>query len=364
MSKQFDIYPAKKGRRVLVFFADLFITLITSIFLFEIVVMQIARPIIDYNGIQTRMYNSEVSRRDLLVENGILFKSDSEYDFSSDLEKTAVNYIEFQIKNDEVTKNNDVLYTYFVNINKENVDKVNELLLNKCSTYFDKDKTTILGTYRLSETYINYFSPYFEEGNEMSEVGKTYFESFKEKEFLKLYQGILTDISTKDELKDSKNNTFNCYTNLINTEESYIKKVYVICSYISFFISIIVFYLVIPLTNEKGRTVSEMILKVERINVKKMAYLSKKYVLVEFLINTLENLCIIVFVPFITLGLLGMFALPFLYGGAMISVVFLIVQLIMLLANGYAKTLKEIATNSLCVDTSTMDDYYREISNI
>ena len=33
-------------------------------------------------------------------------------------------------------------------------------------------------------------------------------------------------------------------------------------------------------------------------------------------------------------------------------------------ARYYAKTLKELSTNSMCIDTSTMDDYFRETSNI
>ncbi len=364
MSKQFDIYPAKKSRRTLVFLADVFMTLITSIFLFEIVIMQIAHPIMDYNGIQTRMYEDEVKRRDVLVENNILFKSDKEYDFSKDLENTAIYYIEFNVKNTESFKKYDVLNTYFVDIKKENVDKINSIIENKCSVYFDTSSYTINGTYRLKNTYIEFFSPYFEDGNEMSDTGTTYFNTFKEKEFLKLYQDILTDIISNDTIKDSSNHTYNYYSNQIDKEESYLKKVYVICSYVSFGIAVIVFYLIIPLCNQKGRTLGEMILKIERINVKKMDYLKKKYVLIQFLFNVLENLFVIVFVPCITLGILGIFALPYLYGAAIISLVFLLIQLIMLLANQYAKTLKEISTNSLCVDTSTMDDYYREISSI
>lgn len=361
MSKQFDIYPAKKSRRILVTISDIFITLILAVFLFEIIVMQIAKPIIKYNDIQTRIYNNEVSRRDLLVFNNILFKSDKEYDFSKDLEKTAINYIEFQVKNDESTKKYDVFSTYFVDIKKENISKLNEIIIDKCTPYFDKNSLTITGTYRLSEDYLNYFSPYFEEGNEMSSVGKNYFDSFKEKEFLKLYQEILTDITNNDLVKDSSNNTFNYYSNLISEDESFLKNTYIFCSYISFFIAALTLYLIIPLANKKGRTLSEIILKIERINVKKMDYLKKRYILIEFLFNLLESLIIIVFVPYITLQLYG---ISLLYGGAIISLLFLLAQLLILLINEYSKTLKEIATNSLCIDSSLMDDYYKEISNL
>ena len=37
MSKQFDIYPTKKSRRILVTISDIFITLISAVFIFELV---------------------------------------------------------------------------------------------------------------------------------------------------------------------------------------------------------------------------------------------------------------------------------------------------------------------------------------
>lgn len=361
MSKQFDIYPTKKSRRILVTISDIFITLISAVFIFELVVMQIAKPIIKYNDVQTRIYNNGVKRRDLLAFNEILFKSDEEYDFSKDLENTAINYIEFQIKNDEETKKYDVLFTYFVDLKKENTSKINEMIIDKCTPYFDKNSLTITGTYRLSKDYLDYFSPYFEEGNEMSSIGKNYFDSFKEKEFLKLYQEILIDITNNELVKDSNNNTFSYYSNLISNDETYLKNTYIFCSYISFLVAALILYLIVPLTNKKGRTLSEIILKIERINIKKMNYLKKSYVLVEFLFNLLESLVIIIFVPYITLQFYG---ISLLYGGAIISLLFLLTQLIILLINEYSKTLKEIATNSLCIDSSLMDDYYKEISNL
>ena len=70
------------------------------------------------------------------------------------------------------------------------------------------------------------------------------------------------------------------------------------------------------------------------------------------------------FIPFIELGLSGILSFPILYTDSLVSMVFLLLQLILLLANKYAKTLKELSTNSMCIDTSTMDDYFRETSNI
>lgn len=43
--KYLDIYPISKGKRILTFLADFFITLITSIFLFNIIIYPIGKTI-------------------------------------------------------------------------------------------------------------------------------------------------------------------------------------------------------------------------------------------------------------------------------------------------------------------------------
>jgi len=362
--EQFDLYPAKKGRRVLITISDILITLIVSLFVFEIIVMQIDKPIIGYNDIQIEIYNLEVDRRDLLVEKNLLTKSEKDYDFSADLELTAENYIKFYTLENEEDKKYDVLYNYFVILENKDINYLNSLLIEKCPSYFDSEKTTVLGTYALKSQYKDYFTPNFTPGDEMSETAKGLYSTFKETDFLSLYQTIISNISLNENILDSKNHYFSYYTKEVGNHNDFIKKTYVICSYITYVFTSLILYLLIPLLNKKGRTVSEIILKVERINVSKMKHLKKKYVLLEFLINFLESLSIIVFIPSISLGIEGIFSFPLLYGASLVSLVFLLASLIILLVNQYAKSIKEFATNSLCVDTSSMDEYLRITSKI
>ena len=364
MSKDIFIYPTKKSRRVLVTISDILVSFIISVFLYEIVILSIAKPIIKYNDIQTSIYDNEVKARDLLIDNYLLIKCEEEYNFNKDLENSAISYIQFYIFNDQKYENNDFLFHYFVTLNKKNVSFVNELLIEKCPTFFDSENTTILGTYAFKEEVKNSFLPYFTIGDEMSDTQQSLFNEFKEQRFLSLYQSIITDLKTNEKIVDKVDKTYSFYMKNIEKEEEKIKICNVVCTFISFVLTCIIYYFVIPLTNHKGRTLSEIILKVERINPKKMMYLKKRYVVLEGFINTFETLTTIMFIPFIELGLAGIFSFPILYSVSLVSLLFLIVQLILLLANKYAKTLKEISTASLCVDTSTMDDYFREISNI
>ena len=132
MAKDIYIYPSKKSRRVLITISDLLISFIVSVFLYEIVILSIAKPIIKYNDIQMSIYDNEVSSRDLLIDNNLLIQSEEEYNFSKDLEVSAISYIQFYTFDEEKYKNNDYLYHYFVELNENSVDYLNEILLEKC----------------------------------------------------------------------------------------------------------------------------------------------------------------------------------------------------------------------------------------
>lgn len=170
MAKDIYIYPSKKSRRVLITISDLLISFIVSVFLYEIVILSIAKPIIKYNDIQMSIYDNEVSSRDLLIDNNLLIQSEEEYNFSKDLEVSAISYIQFYTFDEEKYKNNDYLYHYFVELNENSVDYLNDILLEKCPTFFDIDNKTILGTYAFKSSVKESFIPYFTLGDEMSET--------------------------------------------------------------------------------------------------------------------------------------------------------------------------------------------------
>ena len=85
MAKDIYIYPSKKSRRVLITISDLLISFIVSVFLYEIVILSIAKPIIKYNDIQMSIYDNEVSSRDLLIDNNLLMLPKGEADKNIDI---------------------------------------------------------------------------------------------------------------------------------------------------------------------------------------------------------------------------------------------------------------------------------------
>ena len=64
--KYLDIYPISKGKRILTFLADFFITLITSIFLFNIIIYPIGKTIAKTDEKTNEIYTLEKEKYDLL----------------------------------------------------------------------------------------------------------------------------------------------------------------------------------------------------------------------------------------------------------------------------------------------------------
>lgn len=359
-SMVFDIYPTKSSRRILVFFADILIFFISCLFLFEIICVPSMKAIIDYNSImlQTNEYYANQDR--ILADNNILFLKQDGKNYRDHIIYTSELYIEDYVMNpDNITK--DVAKNYFVDVKKQSIDELNNIYSSIENDLFDNTKKTNIGTYQLKDKYITLLRPKFIEGDDLSEDGEKLFENIKNGFFLNLYGRVMSDVVKEDLISPLKPNllSYNTYTNRVKESSKKIDNGYVICSFVVFGVCSVIFYFLIPLVNHKGQTVSEMILKVERIDINNYDYLKRRFITVEGMINTLESTTIIFLMPVISMGFARVFSLSSLFSLSIVGAIFLIIQLIFLLANKFNRTIKELGTNSIAVDTSTMDEYYK-----
>lgn len=363
--KVIDIYPSKPTKRVLVTLADIMLTFIASVFIFEVAAKPIlqATPFYKENGaIHTE---SERGRTQILYDNSLLFYDDVEkekYNFTANLDRTAKKFIRYYSFGQE-DSTYESIHHYFVDIRGENVEKVNELYLKYGKNFFDETKITPLGTYELKEEYINFFKPNFEKGNEMSEDGKRYFENFQQNVYLSLYREIMIDISGEKDLKSLLNPTllsFNEYTKRVLETEQNVQNSYVLISYLSFTLVIILEFFVFPFTNRKGQTLSERIAKVEHVDKNNLEYLPLRYRFILSIFNVIHASSVVFAIPILTYGFTNLFSLPMLYTVSFVGILVLIAELVFVLSTNLNQSLKEIGTNSIVVDSSLMDLYYKE----
>lgn len=364
----FEIYPSKVGRRVLAYLADIFISLIVSTILFELVIFQISRPISNYDDIEAQNLKAQKDIYDLLYERELLFFNSEiegmKYNIDSSLEYSASKYIEFYVFEDEELKKYDIFNNYYVNYYEDehgssSINTLNNYLEEYGSRYFDLNTLTPLNTYSFKEDFKEMFSHNYIEGDEMSANAKNEYENFINNVFLPIYNHILTDIRTNNLISSSNSQIsyLSIYSVLEETENK-IKNIYVINAYISFFITTLVLFLVIPLTTKKKASLGERVLKLERINKNTLGLLDKKFLFSVYLFKVIDSLTLLMFIPFIRVGFTYLFSMNILFIPSLMGLLMSLINLALVAFTKYNTSLKELTTNSIVVDSQVLDEYY------
>lgn len=368
--KVIEIYPTKVGRRILCFLADIFSCLILSIVFFELVVFQIARPIINYDNLLFESDNNQRAIYNLFYEREYLYfdgNEDNRYRLSLSLEYTSDRFIEFYCADtDKNLAEFDVFYKYFVadkeENKEENLNKLNELYLQYGTEYFDQNSNTILGTYALKDQYVDQFEHNFIPGDEMSEEAKRYYEDFSQNFFLNVYNQLFADVEKNNLVSLDGERSYFALNDRNKEITETLNNAYVTCSYISFLVSCVILFLVIPLITEKRQTLSEKILKIERVTRKNISYIKKPLVLNIFLLKLIDSMCLLFLVPSLRVGFNYIFALPILYLPSLVSLVVILVNLGLTMFTKLNTSLKEITTDSIMCNQSSIDEYYKEFA--
>jgi uncharacterized RDD family membrane protein YckC len=360
-NKEFLIYPSKLSRRLLTFLADGFLAFILCIFLFEIVVLPLGKLSVNYGTKYSDYVNVINERYDFLYSNNYLFyeNENTKYSYNSNVEYTANEFIHYYAFDKDVSlKKYEIFENYYVN--KKGLDE-NTFLQNKYKyessdsfkKYFEIDLKTSPYTIQMRETYRNLFKPYFETENAISDAGKKEMTTFKSQFFQGTFLGMTNDLYSSDNYIIGLNND-------INTFKDYQNNLYIYCSYISFVLVVIILYLIIPLIDKKGRTVGKIIMKQEVINTNTLQNPHINLKISLFFLNTLESLSFLMFVPWISAGFSTLFSLVPLFYPSAIALLYCLISFVIACANTLNKSIKELVTFTMVVDSSLMDQYYIE----
>lgn len=359
---EFIIYPAKLGRRILSFLGDFFITFILCIFFYECACMPIGRASVDYVSKSNDIDTLNNERIDLLYENKIILENPSisigeeennRYNFENAQNYTSDQFIYFYTYKEEESLNfedYEVCYIYQLNTKKvSSASQYSNILKgNNPNTPF-KDELDSNGFLILKDEYKEYFKPYFTEGDSMSNKGSKAFENFKYDYFNSNFSNMIEEFSLN-------NDEFIYLTNQIEDINNSFSLFYQTSAVVSLITSCIIMYLVIPLIDKKGRTLLKIILKLEYIDIKKFNNIKKHTVIWLFFLNLLENLAMVMFIPFISFGISNVFSLEVLLIFTIISICYDLICLFVAACNSYNKSFKELFFNLIVVDEKTMDE--------
>lgn len=348
-----EIHPLSKGKRALLFLADFFISFMFSIFFFSLAVLPLGKVIISYDSLSQKTSDSLKIRNEILFGNDLLFYDEnlqnSKRDFDACNAYTFDRYVSFLlgINSDKY----DVFNNYYVDIlHDENT--YNNLFENK---YFESKNS-------LKTDYFEAFLTFFDEKDEPNNRQIQMLNDFQNQFYLPAYASIISSINTNDLTLEINGVSYSyiAQQNIALESENIYRILVTSCVLISYFISFIICFILVPFINKNGKTIGMLILSIERVNFDHLKLLKKWDKLVVAVFNFALNAGQILFIPMMTVNFNYIFSLPTIFTIFIISILLIIVSSITLLFTNFNQTLFDILSRSFCLKTEALDEIYRK----
>ena len=356
-TKELNINPVSKIKRILIHFADLLLTFIIGFTIVNTVVFPIGNKIIklEDNIRLANQYHQE--RLNILYDNNLLFYDDAsnKYELNQSMQFTFDRYLEDCVYN--IGANNAV-DNYFLNIiNDKSLYLESYQLADADYGFF-----AIGNEVNLKDEYKTLFQPYFSSTDSLSKLGSEKIEIFKNKIFTNLYNFILKDISAKDltATGTASSNSFNQVTLLLNNINNKISYYFSIGTIIGYLIAIIFYFILFPCFFGNRRTIGMVLMRVQLLNKNTLDVRSRASLSINSLVAIPANMGLILFMPSITTGFEEIFSLPLLIPLVIIGILFVITSLIFMLFNTYNQSLSDYISNSVIISSDDFDSIIYE----
>ncbi|MCD8195418.1 MAG: hypothetical protein LUD22_03900 [Coprobacillus sp.] len=351
-SNEINITPLKRGRRILIFLGDLFVNLIMCMLIMNIAVMPITKAASSYNDKTDEMYDRTEDIADILRGNNLLYyENDSEKTYlTTSMYYTAEKFIEYYTTGEG--SQYEIFYNYYIDIRE---DQEAYLDVYRESDYFVVEGTTV----SLLPYYQELLMSFYRIGDSPSNEAETLYEDIIDVFFNVAFDEMIGDIAVNDLYWNGL--SYNEVDDRLAYLVAYCDNMIVLATYISFFLCSIVCFLIIPLCNHNGKTITMMVLHTERIGINNLYLLKKGEVAIQSIFSMVCNLVFIMFIPWPTVNFNYLFGLG--SGQFMIlsgiSLLIILASLIMMLFSQYNQTLFDRLTRTVMISTDSLDEIYR-----
>ncbi len=351
-TKTLDIYPVSKGKRILTFLGDLFLHYILSVTLLQFVVFNIASKIVDYPSKLQSNLETINERMDVLYGNNLLFYDEeaNKHNLDKNLDTTFDYFLKYYVTNE--AEGTDPIKYYFIDIKKSNIDNLNQKYIDYGTPFFVLKDSKII----LKQDYVDYFSPYFNKNDSLSQVGETYLSSFRKSVFVSLYNYMVDDINNNELTYNDL--SYKELSLIIKANGNYTKVFNSINISISFVLSFLILYVLIPYLFKDRSTITSRVMKQKRIKMNNYESLNRKQYLIIILNNFFMSLTTLFFVGMIFTGAQEMFKYVFLMIVSLIAFIYLIINFIVMMVNKFNKSLGELSTNTIVIDDNSLNEIY------
>ncbi|MFA6796050.1 MAG: hypothetical protein WCR63_00520 [Bacilli bacterium] len=358
-NKFVDIYPLKKSHRILTWLGDFFINFICTILLFNIAVFPITKAIVGYDQINANIASYQDDMIKVLYENKVLFYEGNELDYFDDnLVTTCEKFVAYHVK--EQIEEENCFYNYYYGIRNDGEALVDLYSSDSGSTFFDLETLDENGVPTLKDEYVTEFTPLYIEGDALSTNAETDYESFTSL-FLKYYNVMLQDITSNDLTYGEL--SYVQLSNQVDALSSQLDNYIVTGALVSYLLSIVILYILIPIFGIKKQTITERVMKVSKVGQDNLRILPRVEVILQSFYAMFSNLTLIVICVVPTIDIAYAFSLNLLVFLSFFGLIYNIVGLFFIWLNQYNKSLTDMLTKVIYLEDFDLSKVLRTKGN-
>ena len=364
-TKTINISPISKGKRILSFLADFFLLFIVTFVLFNVMVMPLGNLMTNSTNRQKISDEAAVTQFNILYEQKVMLheNSDDLYYYTSNVEFTMNCYLSYYSFSDSDVldahkqfghkEENEVIKHFYQDI-RNDFDRYLSTLqkFNNEYQYFIIDGNDIsLKEEVKTNIKLSFFSP-----DDMSENGKTMLGNLQNK-FMNLYADVFKDIEKNDLINNGSSYLAN--KQIVSERETFFQWQLVISSFIAYLLSIIIYFIIVPLFTPDSRTLAMLMMRLSRIGTNNLYLLSKGESVLNAIYMVAFNLAVVFFMPLTYVAFTYLFNIPALLSSLFIGLTVAIASLITLLISPYNRTICDYLSRSVVIKNEDLDEIYR-----
>lgn len=363
--KVVDIQPITKGKRVLVFLADFFLMFILTFVFFNALVMPLS------NIMTLSTTRSEESNAAAEVQYGILYNqkvlfhenASDIYYYNANVEYTMNCFLSYYCFEDSDSLSehpqyghnidNEVIRHFYFDIRNDKDAYLSQISdFNKENNYFivNGDEISLIDEVK-ANIKLSFFSP-----KDMSKDGEKMLANMQNG-FMNFYASVFKDIKKNDITYNG--NSYLEKQAIVDAAESFFQWHLVIASIISYLLSLLVYYLIIPFIHKDNRTLAMMMMRVTRIGTNNIYLLNNVENFLQFIYMLVFNIPIIFFMPMTYAAFTYLFSIPLLPGLLFIGLFIQLISLIFIIATPLNQSLCDMLSRSLIIKNDDLDEIYR-----
>lgn len=361
-TQYYNLVPLTKGKHVLLFLADYFISFIFSLLVFCLIGFPITHAAIGYGQMLTDEITWNLEACDALYDNKVLYveTEGSKGNLSVSLEYTCKEFAFYSIgPSEEKADTLNPFYHYFKTLRGYTQEEAQACYFKVSSgeEYFTHD-TDIGGMPALKDQYKIEFAPLFSSSDSPSAQGEADYESFSEDFFLPFYKEMLEEISSYD--YENQTDLYG-YQEAIGKIDASEAKRYSCVSYTAlacYVFSWAICFLLIPLVSKRGKTLGQMILKKTRVSQESFHLVPKSLRPSVYLFDLFLDLSFLFLLPATVLSFENIFSVPYLLVFSIMGLCLDLVFLFVLIFSSYSQSLRDMASRSVIVNDEDLETVY------